>query len=260
MSRLAQRAWYQGDLLHARWPTHQQRVFEAGKLIRRALDRARQPYIAFSGGKDSLAVLYLVHSIRPEVPLHWSDDELEYPDTVALMEAIQQMAEPGQFTITLGWAEHAGWFRPWQDSRPLREKLEGTGEPYFREPLPGAARIQEPIEEWMFRGGFDLVFTGLRKEESQRRRDWLSGSGGLYRTRFGWRCTPLLDWTADDVWALIAASGIAYNAAYDRLAEIGVPRGQQRVGPLPLSPRWMLAEGWPDLLERLEARYGRRWG
>jgi len=41
--------------------------------------------------------------------------------------------------------------------------------------------------------------------------------------------------------------------------QIRVHRNRQRVGPLPLTPRHVLDEGWPDLLVSLEDRYQRRW-
>lgn len=44
--------------------------------IERALGMVERPYIAFSGGKDSLVVQHLVHQVDPEVPMVYCDDEL----------------------------------------------------------------------------------------------------------------------------------------------------------------------------------------
>ena len=41
--------------------------------------------------------------------------------------------------------------------------------------------------------------------------------------------------------------------------EAGIDARRQRVGPLPLVPRATLEACWPELLPRLEARYGPRW-
>ena len=155
-----------------------------------------------------------------------------------------------QMLVTLGWAEHAGWFRPWRD------------QPYWREPLPGTVHVGMDVDDWMGQQGYDLTFLDTRAEESVKRRKWLSDHpDGLYRVRSGTglRCTPIWDWSSDDVWALLAGWGLAYNPAYDRLTELGVPRERQRIGPLPLTPRSQLEAGWPDLLARLETRYGPRW-
>lgn len=230
----------------------QRKMFRALAIVQRALSTSRHPYVAFSGGKDSLAVTALVHLIDPNVELLWSDDELEYPESVEYMTRLQHVAGP-QFTVTLGHARHAGWFDPWRDR------------PYFREPLPGSLNIEMDVDEYQAMQGYDLTFLGLRRFESGRRNDhrtaWLLTAGPTYRTAKGvpMKCSPIHDWTADDVWALISGANLPYNKAYDVMDSIRLHRNRQRVGPLPLTPRSVLDEGWPDLLERLEARYQRRW-
>lgn len=220
-----------------------------------ALRHGDRPYVALSGGKDSLVVMALVERVRPGTTLLWSDDELECPETVAYMELMQRLAGD-QLVTARGWAQHAGWFHPWRDR------------PFWREPLPGTVAAGMEADDWMARRGHDLTFLGTRARESRKRRNWLvgvraiHGEPGVYPVArgTGQRCCPIWDWTEDEVWALIAGWRLPYNAAYDRLAEIGVSRERQRIGPLPLTPRAILAEGWPDLLARLEARYGQRWG
>ena len=65
--------------------------------------------------------------------------------------------------------------------------------------------------------------------------------------------------TTDDVWDYIHSRGLDYCRAYDRLAEIGVGRHHQRVGPLPLSQGEHLWLGWPEMYVQLIRRYGLRW-
>ena len=107
--------------------------------------------------------------------------------------------------------------------------------------------------------GYDLSFLGLRAQEALYRR-FNAARGRLYQVQsFQWHCQPIVGWTADDVWAAIAGLGLPYNPVYDRLADAGVERKQQRVGPLPLSPGWILQRTWPEMYRRLVERYGRRW-
>ena len=224
------------------------RLKHALTVVAAALASASRPYVAFSGGKDSTVVACLVHSLAPGVPLLWSDDELELPETVEMMTQLKAIAGD-QLIVTLGHAQHAGWFWPWRD------------EPYWREPLPGSLRIDMDVDDWMGSQGYDLTFLGTRRSENAKSREWFEKAGPLYRVRrgTGLRCCPIEDWTDDDVWALIAAWSVAYNPAYDVMEAIGIPRKRQRVGPLPLAPRSQLASGWPDVLASLEARYQRRW-
>lgn len=214
--------------------------------IRRALQRSKRGYIAFSGGKDSTALAALVFAARPTVPLIWSDDELEFPESVEFMERTK--ARYGdQFRSIAGISTHAGWFRTWSD------------QPYWRDPLPDAARTTMNMVEWALREGFDLTFLGLRGDESKVRARHLEAVGPIYERRSGLVCAPLWNWDADRVWEFIRALNLDYNRAYDRYAELELDPVLWRVGPLPLSPRDTLARGWPDLLARLEARYGKRW-
>jgi phosphoadenosine phosphosulfate reductase len=224
------------------------RLVSALAITDLALATARRPYVAVSGGKDSLVVMALALRVKPEIDLLWSDDELEYPETVAFMDILRSLAGD-QLRVTLGYARHAGWFRPW------RRK------PAWRAPFPDAIRVGCDVDDWMGRRAYDLTLLGTRASESRKRRDWLVSAGHTYTVSSGTgkRCCPIWDWTEDDVWGLIAGWGLPYNTAYDRLDAIGISRERQRVGPLPLSPRTTLDAGWPDLLARLETRYGKRW-
>lgn len=212
-----------------------------------ALMRSQQPYIAFSGGKDSLVTAHLVQGFRPSVPLLWSDAELEANETVDYMTMMREVAGD-RLIIKFGQTSHA-WFTPWVDA------------PYWREPLPGTVHADRETPEWMASQGYDCVFTGTRAGENRRREGWLLNAGPVYYTRkgVGLTCSPLAWWTEDDVWAAIAHFGLPYNAAYDKMEAAYVPRRRQRVGPLSLTPRSLMAEVWPDQLARLEQRYQRRW-
>lgn len=235
------------DALLFRLPGFQRKLKRARDVVAEALAVAEQPFVALSGGKDSLVVLALVREQRPDVAANWSDDELEYPEQDGYLQRLRQ--EWGiSLMITLGHARHGGWFDPWRRA------------PYWRRPHPAALRIDERVESWAPKQGYDLTFLGLRAEEAHGRRMFLRAHGRLARTALGWRCSPLAGWTVADVWAAIAGLGLPYNPVYDRLAAIGVEREMQRVGPLPLTPGWILAAGWPELYRRLVERYGRRWG
>lgn len=247
-------ATYETDIILFRSERFRSLLLSTLARVEYALSRHKRPYVAFSGGKDSIAASALITRMRPGVTLNWSDDELEYPEVVEYMGKLR--AESGeQLQVTLGWARHANWFDPWRD------------EPHWRDPLDGAVAIERPADDWMAEIGYDLSITGVRAEESRKRRDWListhmsAGPAGYYRvsTGTGTRFCPIWDWTADDVWALIAGWQLPYPATYDTLTALDVPRKQQRVGPLPLARREHLEEGWPEMYDKLVRRYGDKW-
>lgn len=223
-----------------------QLVGQATREIERALARVQRPYIAYSGGKDSTVLVHLVHAVDPTVPVIWSDDELEYPQTVQHMEALKARLGD-QFIALRGHSPHASWFRSWSD------------QPYWREPLPGTVEIAGMMADWATQQGYGLTFLGLRGEESKARANHLEEVGATYRRRGGLVCAPLHRWGDEHIWQFIWLTGAEYNFAYRIMRGIGLPPELQRVGPLPLVPRETLALGWPSLLRRLEARYGSRW-
>lgn len=65
--------------------------------------------------------------------------------------------------------------------------------------------------------GYDLVFVGLRREESGRRRRRMDAGD-----QFGSipECWPLADWTWRDVWAYLVSNNAPYLSLYDRVAPV----------------------------------------
>lgn len=240
-----ERAVRRDDLFRARLLAHQRLIDRTLRDIEAALAVMECPYVSLSGGKDSTVLLDLVRRVDPTVPAIWSDDELEYRETVAFVPAIPNVQ------IVSGATVHADWFTPWSDR------------PFWRVPLPTMQWLDGDgrLDHWSERVGYGGVFLGLRASERAHRRVHLAAHGTLNRVASGqWRANPLAWWSVDDIWAEIAARDISYNPVYDVLTQIGVPRAEQRVGPLPLAQGWHLKRGWPEMLAALERRYGPRWG
>lgn len=231
------------DLEHSRTWAYRNALRIARQAVEHGLERCERPYLACSGGKDSLVALYLCRELMPEIAVIWSDDELEYPEQPGYIRTIGR----DYLRIVKGATTHAGWFIPWQES------------PYWREPEPQMEWIDQPLDKWS-RDHYDAVVLGLRATESRHRRIRTQRFGAVYLPADGQlRINPIQHWTLADVWAYIAANDLPYNPVYDRLSAIGVPREEQRIGPLPLSIAWHLELGWPEMYAGLVDRYGARW-
>lgn len=107
------------------------------------------------------------------------------------------------------------------------------------------------------------AFISLRAEESLDRRVILSQgeySTGQYSNNQGSNiCSPVFDFTTADIWRLLSATDWDVNDVYEKLYEIGVGIGDQRVGSL-LNYAAVRQIGTvkalePDLYSRINARF-----
>lgn len=239
-----------GFLAHARTAAFERKIEQAQDITRRWLETCRNPYVAFSGGKDSTVCLHLVRSIAPDTPALYWHDEWTLPETDELVTATPNVR---QIAATI---EHTPWFTAWADGP---ENLPPDVEWVEREKSDGGGT-------WKL--GFDGACVGLRADENANRKMHIRAHGtNLYaKKNRQWQCYPLAWWKDADVWAYIVSRNVAYNRAYDRLAEISVPLERRRIGPLAVSGSGthdplhqgqlaILKRGWPNLFNRFSEHY-----
>lgn len=219
-------------------------------------ERVQRPYIAYSGGKDSQVAAHLAHSVCPNTPLVYSDDEFILADYAAHMET--ERRRYGDLLLYVqGATLHAGWHVPWTD------------EPFWRPRPPDM--IQMPVQrvDWSRRlrllYGFDGLILGVRSSESLIRAEYLAEyaqKGNRRRRRGLAECDPIAGWSDEQVWAYIREHEIPYCAVYDRQAEAGVALRKRRLGPM----AWTMFidakfvwTAYPDEYVRAVERYGMRW-
>lgn len=227
----------EADLLRARLPGFACKIDRALDVIRQASEKGRVG-TSYSGGKDSQCVLDLVRRVLPDSPVAFFDSGAELESTRAIV------AHYGVTTIhpRLTFQEMARYVGKWGYVDPV-----DPGCPFDF----GMILIHEPAETFVVRERLMVCAIGLRGQESGGR--WMNAvsRGELYqREDRTWCCCPLAFWSTDDVWAYIASRGLAYNEAYDRMAELGIPRDQQRISTL-LGDR-AAGAGKYAILKRLE--------
>jgi phosphoadenosine phosphosulfate reductase len=215
------KAWGVGDLAHARLPLFTRRVERALDDVRRASELGTIG-VSFSGGKDSTVLLDLVRRIVPDAPAAFFDSGCEYPDTYDLVTHYGVTVIQPQMTLP-EMCKYGGY---WGHPTPVDSEAEFD---FF------AFLIDEPSYRFSMEYGITVEALGLRAGESAGRRVSLHrrDRGTLYPLRNGqWRLCPLAFWQTADVWAYIASRKLRYNAVYDKMAEWGFDREQQRVSTL----------------------------
>lgn len=184
---------------------HQQRVRRAQQVVHDAVQRHRNIYVAFSGGKDSTALLHLVMQVAPDAPVVFFDHGRN-------LVPIQHVCEAQRI------AKQCGCERLRVITRPQRVQ-------------DGVYVSDDNSAQWMFRRiaklGYDAVIVGVRAEESIARRQ----RGQLYNM-LGQVCiAPLYEWQARDVWAYIVNHDLPYLSHYDRMRQrLGMDYEQIRYG------------------------------
>lgn len=230
---------------------------------------AHDGYLAFSGGKDSLAVLHLALQVEPDVPVVFFDSGLEYPETYDYLDAVQHL---WQVNLTIMPA-----------STPLLELLVTDGSwdhkaAEFRTPDLSQSLIADPARHAHHLFGPGELW-GVRAAESMGRR---AAYGKALRTEAGnCRCCPnqqakrashgglirradrsvafgpTWDWSDDQVWLYICRNELPVNPVYAKLRALGVEQRSLRIthlidaGQLQYGRAVWLKAGWPDLFERL---------
>lgn len=188
-------------LLRTRLPIYRRRVAQALEIIQGALKYMRNPYVAFSCGKDSSVLAHLVLSVRPGTPLRFlSSGETRLVHNVDdVLEFFRRMGGDIQ-EINIDRVFSPEWINAtWDEQRKAGNKdLELLNDPKY-----------------------DGIFMGLRAEESRPRRISLYTRQDKdlppfchkYTTgkRLNMiRCCPLAQWTTEDVGGYILQHGIPY--------------------------------------------------
>lgn len=204
------RAQYVRFRLWSQRPAFARTVRQARQRIQDWLRHVQQPYIAFSGGKDSLVCLHLVREQAPEVPAVYIDAHCCFPEVAARLDAtptLLRMPADEPFLATVArYGLH--------DDRLERATMQTT--------------VYGPVRR-LVQQGYDGVCYGLRAQESAGRSRHAQARGAVFRyQRDGvWACQPVWDWTSADIWGYIVAHDLDYCGVYDRLWD--APEADQRV-------------------------------
>ncbi len=192
---------YEYFLLWSKTDEFKEKVNEARRIIKNALDLygSDKCFISFSGGKDSTVLLNLVYSIDKNVlVVHW---------------------DYGKYFIPRKIHEEIINILKWHDAKYI-VATSTAYERYKRKArnVLGRHYIGKFLK-YMYEQGYRLVFIGLRKEESIRRKIRLKDyfekdKSGLIN------CYPIMNWSYKDVWAYIYSRKIPYLSVYDRYNKV----------------------------------------
>ncbi|MDR2761844.1 MAG: phosphoadenosine phosphosulfate reductase family protein [Planctomycetaceae bacterium] len=194
-------------------------VFDTLKRIKEMFDQYANniPYIAFSGGKDSVVLLDLCHRVLPlNVPVVFSDTDMELPDTYKVWDEIQKRYPERKFIkaqADKSAIENWRLFGP--PSRVLRWCCS------VHKISPAILALRNLLMSNLNPASKFLCFVGVRGDESARRSEYEDiGEGKKNNNQV--QAMPILEWSAHELWLYIFQKKLIINKAYRK--------GLQRVG------------------------------
>lgn len=225
---------------------------EALKRIERLFNEFPNVVVAFSGGKDSTAVLNLSLEVAEKLdklPLKvmWIDQEAEWQGTVDYCERIfeDSRIEPLWFQMPLKWYNNVStekeyiyiweegkeWMRPKSDISIKENTYLDFG---FHDLFNAIIKNHFPDEP-------ACIIGGMRAEEAPKRLTAMTASltykditwgKVLTQSKDHYAFHPIYDWSYSDVWKYIHDNRFDYNEVYDKMYQYGVQVKDMRVSNL----------------------------
>lgn len=207
--------------LHGRLHGYMRRVDEAMTWIERGQQVMAAPCVSLSFGKDSTAMVHLLLTVLPEIPIFYVNcgEFDEWPDTARVKQEFMarfpcRLVElPGPSLMATYRAIGDFLTYSYQETAAVRQAKRDYN-----------ASLGHILDNAVKEHGCDGSFIGIRADESNGRLRLFRARGQLYfaKERGAWACHPLMKWSGRDVWAYIVQHDLPYNALYDI-----DPRGRQ---------------------------------
>ena len=196
-------------LLHAETKEFKENVEEAKLLIEDAFKKYPKWYLAYSGGKDSTAVMGLLWEmgLNKEVELFNICDDRAFSFHISY---IKMIAEKYEFKLDLRYLGN---------TTDLDFRLDESSSKQLPEL---AKKIDEIRDEKNKNAG---AFMGLRAQESKKRKFLWSKTLGVAEMKKNgmWYCNPIMRWSCNDVFAFLLTRKIPIVDVYRRTHLWGGP-------------------------------------
>ena len=217
----------------------------------KVLQEYRNPALHFSGGKDSLACLYLLRDQLDGITVYWSDTGDDFPETRAVVEHARAWI-PNFRVVKTDVAQFRNQYGYPTDLMPANAHpigvMHGTNSFALVNRFDCcAANIMLPMHQRMLDDGVDLVIRGTKLADYGRVPH--DGDWGPYDI---W--LPIKDWTHAQVFAYLEAAGAPRSPLYDYPGAASAPECRGCTAWWEDGKARILAERHPEHYQQYRAR------
>jgi len=180
----------------------------------------RRPALQFSGGKDSLALLYLLKDQLSDITVYWLNAGDSFPETLEVVQTVREMV-PHFVEVrsdVAAWRQRNG--TP-TDLLPSSAHLIGVAYGLSDSTLTGRFdccyyNIMAPMHDRMVADGVDLVIRGTKVSDTGKVP--YEGPSEFYDVLL-----PIKDWTHEDVFSYLRNVGAPINRLYEHFTGHSAP-------------------------------------
>ena len=206
------RRQYKQWLEECRWwaqtHVHRRRVKWAKEIVYEMIRKCDAPYISWSGGKDSTALVHLICvEMGLNVPVVSLVTDIEPPNTESYMTRLA-----GMWGLDLEIIRPPISFRQWLADHANEVDLYG-------QVATGHTAIggiwDDTIRNWEAGSVYTGNFWGIRRDESRGRELNYRSRGAVYQMRNEyWRAAPFSGWEAKDIFGYCETHGVELMRLY----------------------------------------------
>lgn len=201
--------WRDLYLLHSESKTYKKRLSESIDFVNRFLDLGVKSYVGWSCGKDSTVLAHLVNYLYPNYPIVSEKDDLDFPDEIEYLQSVSNKFGFNSCVISPD-------VKLWDIlvNHDFNEDIHSKGTSFSDDYFYGLLRKHQSEHE--YKG----VFLGLRASESKGRLINAKVNRYIYYNQ-EWRqivCQPLMNWSAQDVFAYLFANDVPILSVYFKTA------------------------------------------
>ena len=198
---------------------------KALEVIKKSLSEYNKPFISWSGGKDSIVVMHLVHRIDDSIPLIFADTGVNHPSVREVKKHYENEAKT--IISTKKQRQYSFWDIVDKYGWPVGARSTGSNKPVVK---CCDLLKKQPMADMTKK--YDLEFNGLTAYESWTRYCRIKADGNYKfvksRGENGRQvCMPIAWWHTGDVWDYIEKYNLTVPEIYSQEIEGFTKRGRK---------------------------------